>query len=176
MMTPASGVKLTVGEPFPNIQVERRKKKEGRLITCILSSAAFRNVKFGIIVSLPRCTNKTDKAQLSSFNEHSQTFNDLNCRIVVITSEDTTFASFLPKLVLKNTALVSDEKRNYGSKTGLKIDDYHTLTDLDYSLARSCIIVRNGIVEAVSVETNKDECTVTSAATTIEKIKEIMKK
>ncbi|MGD0665669.1 MAG: redoxin family protein [Rhabdochlamydiaceae bacterium] len=175
MMTPAAGVKLTVGQPFPEIQVERRKKN-GRIITCTLSGAAFRQVQIGIVLSLPRCTNKTDKAHLSSFNEHSQTFKNLNCRIVVITSEDTTFASFLPKLVLKNSALVSDVKRNYGSKTGLKIDDYHTLTDLDYSLARSCVIVRNGIVEAVSVETNKDECTVTSAAATIEKIQEIMKK
>jgi peroxiredoxin len=174
-MIPATSVKLTVGQPFPEIQVERRKKN-GRIITCTFSGAAFRQVQFGIVLSLPRCTNKTDKDHLSSFNEHRQTFNDLNCRIVVITSEDTTFASFLPKLVLKNSALVSDVKRNYGSKTGLKIDDYHTLTDLDYSLARSCVIVRNGIVEAISVETNKDECTVTSAAATIEKINEIMKK
>ncbi len=174
-MTAASGVKLTVGQPFPEIEVGKKTKKEG-LITCILSDRSFKQVQIGIVLSLPRCTNKTDKDHLSSFNEHRQTFYDLSCRIVVITSEDTTFASFLPKLVLKNSALVSDVKRNYGSKTGLKIDDYHTLTDLDYSLARSCVIVRNGIVEAVSVETNKDECTVTSAAATIEKIKQIMKK
>ncbi len=126
-MTPASGVKLTVGQPFPEIQVERRKKKEARLITCILSSAAFRNVKFGIIVSLPYCTPKTDKAQLPSFNEHRQTFNDLNCRIVVITSEEPAFASFLPKLVLKDSVLVSADKTKVRCKTGLRIDDYHTL-------------------------------------------------
>ena len=119
-MTPASGVKLTVGQPFPEIQVERRKKKEARLITCILSSAAFRNVKFGIIVSLPCYTPETDKAQLSSFNEHRQTFNDLNCRIIIITSEDTAFASFVPKLVLKGSVLVSAHNRKYGAITGLK--------------------------------------------------------
>ena len=171
-MTPASGVKLTVGEPFPNIQVERRKKKEGRLITCILSSAAFRNVKFGIVLSLPYYTPETDKAHLSSFNEHRQTFNDLNCRIIIISSEDPGFSCFVPKLDLKGSVLVSAHNRKYGAITGLedKPCDFH------YSLARSCVIVRNGIVEAVSVETNKDECTVTSAAATIEKIKEIMKK